>query len=144
MTITKQTLLFISFLTLVIISGFFIGGFYSKKNIKTTEFSHQNFHEKLNFTPLQLKKLIPIEQKYFEQKSFYENQIRQANIELSDIMKKEKSYTPKVQDAVKKIHIAMGHLQEITLIHFFDMRVLLDEKQSRILDDYVTDVMHEH
>lgn len=144
MNAIKQSVFFFLFLALVIIGGFAIGEYFSKNYAKNMETSHQHFHEMLNFTPDQLDKLIPIEKKYSEQKSFYENQIRQANMELGDIMKKEKAYTPKVQEAVDKVHIAMGHLQEITLIHFFDMRVMLDDKQARILDDYVTDAMHEH
>jgi len=144
MTVFKRIIFFSLFLLLIIAIGFGIGEYFSKNDAKNMAASHQHFHDMLNFTPDQRDKLIPIEKKYADQKALYENQIRQANRELGEIMKKEKTYTPKVQAAVKKIHIAMGHLQEITLVHFFDMRVLLDDRQRQILDDYVTDAMHEH
>lgn len=144
MNIIKRVIFFSLFLLLIIAAGFGIGEYFSKNYAKNMAASHQHFHEMLNFTPDQVDRLIPIEKKYAEQKALYENQIRQANMELGEIMKKEKAYTPKVQAAVEKVHIAMGHLQEITLIHFFDMRVLLDDRQARILDDYVTDAMDEH
>ena len=144
MNAIKRIIFFLLFLLLIIAIGFGVGEYFSKDYAKDMADSHQHFHEQLNFTPDQVDKLIPIEKKYAEQKTLYENQIRQANMELGDIMKIEKSYTPKVKAAVEKVHVAMGHLQEITLIHFFDMRVLLDERQRRVLDDYVTDAMHEH
>lgn len=144
MTLIKRIIFFSFSLLLVIAIGFSIGEYFSKNYAKRMEESHQRFHDKLNLTPAQTDKLIPIEKKFAEQKTFYENQIRQANGELGDIMKKEKAYTPAVQAAVDKVHVAMGHLQQITLTHFFDMRVLLDESQKRVLDDYVTDAMHEH
>ncbi len=144
MNVIKRIIFFLLFLLLIIAIGFGIGEYFSKNYAKNMAVSHQHFHEMLNFTPDQVDKLIPIEKKYAEQKALYENQIRQANMELGEIMKKEKAYTPKVKAAVDKVHVAMGHLQEITLIHFFDMRVLLDKRQRRVLDDYVTDAMHEH
>ncbi|PCI51454.1 MAG: heavy metal resistance protein [Alphaproteobacteria bacterium] len=144
MNVIKRVIFFSLSLLLIIAAGFGIGEYFSNNYAKNITTSHQHFHEKLNFTPEQIDKLIPIEKKYAEQKSLYENQIRRANMELGDIMKKEKAYTPEVQAAVEKVHVAMGYLQEITLIHFFDMRVLLDERQKRVLDDYVTDAMHEH
>lgn len=142
MTINKRIIFFLLFLSLTIICGFFIGEYFSNKNIKMGEHSHQHFHEILNLTPDQLDKLIPIEKKFSEQKALFEDQIHHANIELGDIMRKEKSYTPEVKAAVEKVHVAMGLLQEATLIHFFDMRELLDEKQAQILDNYVAEAMH--
>lgn len=144
MTIIKRIVFFSLFLLLIIAAGYGIGEYFSKNNAQNMKTSHQHFHKMLNFTPDQREKLIPIEKKYAEKKALYEDQIRRANGELGEIMRKEKAYTPKVQAAVEKIHVAMGHLQEITLIHFFDMRVLLDDRQAQILDDYVTDAMHEH
>lgn len=137
-----RIVIFVLFLVGIVTTGFFIGEYVSKSYVRDMEVSHQHFHEILNFTPEQLDKLIPIEKKFADQKVLYEAQIHQANAELGDIMRQEKAYTPKVQAAVEKVHVAMGRFQEVTLIHFFDMRELLDEKQARILDDYVADAMH--
>lgn len=142
MIIIKRIAFFSFLLLLIIITGFFIGDYFSKSYMKNMEASHQHFHEKLKFTPKQLDKLIPIEEKYSKQKTLYEGRARQATIELADILRKEKAYTPEVQAAVEKVHIAMGHILEVTLIHFFDMREILDEEQAQILDDYVTEELH--
>ncbi|MCF6216752.1 MAG: periplasmic heavy metal sensor [Emcibacter sp.] len=142
MTINMRIIFFLLFLSLIVICGFLIGENFSNKNTKIVENSHQHFHEMLNLTPDQLDKLIPIEKKFSEQKALYEGQIHHANMELGDIMKREKAYTPAVKAAVEKVHVAMGLLQEATLIHFFDMRELLDENQARVLDNYVAEAMH--
>ena len=134
--------IFALFLLAIVTTGFLIGEYVSKSYIRDMEASHEHFHEILNFKPEQLGKLIPIEKKFAEQKALYEDQIHLANRELGEIMRQEKAYTPKVQAAVEKVHVAMGRLQEATLIHFFDMRELLNEQQARILDDYVADAMH--
>ncbi|WP_339864581.1 periplasmic heavy metal sensor [Paremcibacter congregatus] len=136
--IVFSLLLFLS----IIIIGYFIGSYFHQDYVRDMENSHPSFHEMLNLTQDQREKLVPLEKKFSEEKIFYENQIRVANMELGDIMNKEKSYTPEVQAAVEKVHTAMGQLQKVTIIHLFDMRALLNEKQAKIFDDYVADVMH--
>lgn len=136
--IVFSLLLFLSIITI----GYFIGGYFHQDYVRNMENSHPSFHEMLNLTQEQREKLVPLEKKFSEEKIFYENQIRVANMELGDIMNKEKSYTPEVQAAVEKVHTAMGQLQKVTIIHLFDMRALLNEKQAKIFDDYVADVMH--
>ncbi len=146
MSIFKRVAFSSLLLGVVVAAGFFAGDYYHKANMKkaahSAAHSHVNFHELLNLTEDQQNRLIPIEKKYAEQKAFYENQIRLANGELGDIMKREKAYTPEVQAAVEKVHTAMGELQKVTLIHLFDMRALLDEEQARVFDNFVADAMH--
>ncbi len=142
MSMFKRVIFSSLFLGLVVAAGFFAGDYYHKATMNKAAHSHVNFHEMLKLTPDQQDRLIPIEEKYAEQKAFYENQIRLANRELGDIMKKEKAYTAEVQAAVEKVHAAMGELQKVTLIHLFDMRNLLDEEQARVLDNFVADAMH--
>lgn len=136
-------IVFISlFLFLTVTTGFYVGTYFHKDPPENLASNHQIFHKMLNLTPEQQEKLAPIEEKFSEQKTYYERQIHLANMELGDIMKQEKAYTPKVQEAVKKVHIAMGQLQRVTLVHFFDMRAILDKRQARILDNYVADALH--
>ena len=142
MSLIKQGVFFLIFLFLSISAGFFISGYFKNHDTATLEASHHDFHEMLNLTQDQLEKLVPIEKEFAKKKAYYNNLMRQANMELGDIMQKEKSFTPEVQAAVEKVHVAMGGLQNITLIHFFDMRELLDEKQAKIYDNYVADVMY--
>lgn len=133
---------FLIFIAITLLSGFFIGNYIESDHDESLEASHDDFHEMLGLTSDQLEKLVPIEKEFAKKKAYYKNQIRSANMELGDIMQKEKSFTPEVQAAVEKAHAAMGELQNITLIHFFDMRDLLNEDQAQIFDNYVADVMY--
>tara|TARA_R110002096_G_scaffold327314_1_gene521400 strand:- start:22187 stop:22621 length:435 start_codon:yes stop_codon:yes gene_type:complete len=142
MSAFKHVAFFSFFLLISIAVGFYIGGYFKSEQGEHLEASHHDFHEMLDLTDDQLEKLVPIEKEFAKKKAYYKNKIRSANMELGDIMQKEKSFTPEVQAAVEKVHAAMGELQKITLIHFFDMRDLLDEKQVQVFDDYVADVMY--
>lgn len=142
MSIFRNIAYFTFFLLLSISIGFYIGNNFKTEHAENLEASHHDFHEMLDLTNSQLEKLIPIEKEFAKKKAYYTNQIRSANMELGDIMQKEKSFTPEVQAAVEKVHIAMGELQNITLIHFFDMRDLLNDEQAKVFDDYVADVMY--
>lgn len=133
------------FLLLVVTAGFFIGGLFKEDpadSMVSSYSTHPMLHKMLNLTDEQLKKLVPVEKKFMDQKAFYENEIRRASMELGDVMNKEKAYTAEVQVTVEKVHAAMGGLQKATIVHFFDMRAILDEEQARILDNYVADAMH--
>jgi len=142
MKLGKDGRFFLIFIALTLFSGFLIGNYFEINHDKDLEDSHNDFHEMLNLTQDQLDKLVPIEKEFAKKKAYYNNQIRSANMELGDLMQKHKSFSPEVQAAVEKAHVAMGELQNITLVHFFDMRDLLDEKQAKIFDDYVADVMY--
>jgi len=143
MTTSKRVVLASAFFVILIAGGIFLGTLASGNKNEPPENSHPHFHEMLNLTPEQLNKLIPIEKKFAKQRAFYENEIRRANMELGDIMTKEKAYTPEVQAALAKVHAAMGQLQKVTIIHLFEMRELLDAGQVQKFDNYVADAMHE-
>ena len=142
MKIFKRIVFSAIILLLVVAAGFYIGDYFHRYDMRNLDDSHPHFHEMLNLTQEQLDKLVPIENKFSKEKAFYENQIRLANMELAMIMKKEKAYTPEVKAAVEKVHVAMGELQKVTIVHLFEMRSLLDEKQTQIFDDYVAEAMH--
>ena len=142
MSLIKQLAVFLIFLLISISTGFLISSYLKSHDMETLEASHHDFHEMLHLTPEQLEKLVHVEKEFDKKKAYYNNQIRSANMELGDIMQRDKSFTPEVKLAVEKVHVAMGELQNITLIHFFDMRALLDEEQAQIFDDYVADVMY--
>ncbi|NOZ42931.1 MAG: periplasmic heavy metal sensor [Alphaproteobacteria bacterium] len=142
MKIILRVVFFSFLLVATVTTGFFVGEYFQKDIPQNLGINHLGFHKMLHLTPDQLKQLAPIEKKYAQQKEYYENQIRLANIELGDMMKTETAYTPEVQAVVRKTHMAMGQLQKITLIHFFEMRAILNDKQARMLGKYVADALH--
>ncbi len=142
MKIILRVVFFSFLLVATVTTGFFVGEYFQKDIPKNLGVNHLGFHKMLHLTPDQLTQLAPIEKKYAQQKEYYENQIRLANIELGDMMKTETAYTPEVQAVVRKTHMAMGQLQRITLIHFFEMRAILNDKQARMLGKYVADALH--
>lgn len=142
MTISRNISFFIIFILITLFCGFAIGNYFKDSQMDHLEASHEAFHDLLGLTEEQLIKLEPIEAKFAEEKAYHRDQLHRANRALGDIMLKEKSFTPEVQQAVEKVHDAMGELQNATLTHFFDMRAILDENQARIFDDYVADVMY--
>lgn len=142
MIIKRNISFFIIFILITLFSGFFIGNYFKDSQRDQLEASHEDFHDLLGLTEEQLLKLEPIEAKFTEEKAYHKDQLHKANRALGDIMLKEKSFTPEVQKAVEKVHNAMGELQNVTLIHFFDMRAILDENQARIFDDYAANVMY--
>lgn len=104
---------------------------------------HQLLHDKLHITPEQDTKLEKIEKHYRQRRQYLEEHLRLANMELADAIKADKAYSPRVQAATDKIHMAMGELQKSTLEHLFEMRPILTDEQNRKLEQMVTDALYE-
>lgn len=97
--------------------------------------THLWFHKQLGFTAEQEKQLVPIEQRYEEQKQHYGELIRLANIELAQAILADKEDSARVKAAIAKIHEAQGQLQDATLRHVFEMRpVLKPEQYEKLLN----------
>ncbi len=106
--------------------------------------THRYLHEKLNLTPEQDKQLEEIEVKYQKRKLRLEETIRLANRELADAINENPSFSPKVQQAIDKIHNAMGELQKLSLEHLFEMRPILTPEQNKQLNTLITDALYEN
>jgi endonuclease III-like uncharacterized protein len=88
------------------------------------------------------KKLAVIEKDFRRQRALYEEQMKLANMELAEAIKGSGYYSPQVQEAVDKIHGAMGELQKLTLQHLADMQGILSEKQNRQLEEKVVEQLY--
>lgn len=104
---------------------------------------HRILHEKLQITAEQATKLSDVEKNYQQRRQYLEEHLRLANMELADAIKADKAYSPRVQAATDKIHMAMGELQKATLEHLFEMRPILTDEQNRKLEQMVTDALYE-
>lgn len=102
---------------------------------------HQWLHEQLNITTEQDDKLAPIEKKFSRQKETLESAIMDANHELAIAINEDGNYSPRVKEAVEKIHIAQGELQKATLEHLFEMHGVLTPEQRKKLNNLTTDAL---
>lgn len=102
---------------------------------------HQWLHEQLHITAEQDVKLAPIEKKFSNQKKALEEAIIDANHELAAAISKDGNYSPRVKQAVEKIHMAQGELQKATLEHLFEMHGVLTPEQRKKLNSLTTDAL---
>jgi nickel and cobalt resistance protein CnrR len=106
--------------------------------------THNYLHHELGITKDQEKQLQEIEANYQKRKLHLEETIRLANMELADAIKKNPSFTPEVQQAVDKIHQAMGELQKASLEHLFQMQPILSPQQNEKLKNLMTDALYDN
>ena len=62
--------------------------------------------------------------------------------ELAEAIKEGGYFSPHVQEAVDKIHNAMGELQKLTLRHLADMQAILSEDQNKKLEEKVVEQLY--
>jgi Spy/CpxP family protein refolding chaperone len=91
--------------------------------------AHAWIHTQLDITAEQDKALEPIEQRFKEKKKHYAELIRIANKELAQAILEDRADSPRVTEAVGRIHQAMGELQNATLQHIFEMKPVLTPQQ---------------
>ena len=97
--------------------------------------AHHWIHSKLALTAEQERQLVPIEQRYDEQRRHFAERIREANRELAQALLADKGESAQVKAAIAKIHDAQGQLQDATLRHVFEMKpVLTPEQYSKLLN----------
>ena len=104
---------------------------------------HDIVHTELNLSAEQDQKLDIIEQKYAEQRKAKEADIRAANRELAVAIQAGHQDSPEVETAIDHIHMAMGALQKLTVMHVFDMRAVLTSEQAKKFDDKVAAALND-
>lgn len=96
---------------------------------------HDWIHAELGMTAEQERRTRPSEQHYEETKRHLTEVIRLTNQELAQAIAEDRANSPRVQTAVKRIHGAMGELQQATLQHIFEMKDVLEPEQyDRLMD----------
>lgn len=141
-----QILFFLMIVACAAIGGVLIGQNFLGKSSAVHHHAagdmHALFHHDLNLNVQQDKKLAVIEKDFRRQRALYEEQMKLANMELAEAIKGSGYYSPQVQEAVDKIHGAMGELQKLTLQHLADMQGILSEKQNRQLEEKVVEQLY--
>ena len=103
--------------------------------------SHAWIHTQLGITKQQEKALEPIEQRYAEQKKHYGELLRIANAELGKAILEDRSDSERVKAVVARIHQAQGELQNATLQHIFEMKLVLTPQQYEKLLQSTADAL---
>lgn len=91
--------------------------------------THEQFHKALGLSAKQEKALLPLEAKSIEREMKLRADLNTANAKLAEVLIAERSYSPKVEKSVEKIHKAMAELQKATLEHLFEMKKILTVEQ---------------
>ena len=94
-------------------------------------------HRDLGLSAAQDAAIEAIETRYAARKSQLEGQMRAATRDIAAAVSEDSSYTPRVEQAVDRFHMAMGELQRATIEHVFEMRAVLTPAQQRRFDEIV-------
>lgn len=105
---------------------------------------HMVLHHKLSITSEQEAKLHPLEDEYARKKKKLKEEMRLANMQLADALKKDQAYSSQVQASVDKIHQVMGEMQKQTIKHLLEMRPILDDEQNKKLEQLITNALYEN
>ncbi len=98
---------------------------------------HEMLHDRLHLTPAQQSRIEGLECDHAARRAALEAEMRAANAALAQAYQQSHAYTPKVQAAIDRFHVAMDALQKETLLHVIAMRQVLTPEQTAGFDDTV-------
>lgn len=137
MSVTRGIVLTLVLSILAAAIGAWGGGQYVVRRMHHATPLHQMVHEKLDLTPDQARRIEGLERDYAAKRKAREAEMRAANAELAQAIQEQHSYTPKVQAAIDRFHMAMGALQKESIQHVIAMRGVLTPQQAVRFDDTV-------
>lgn len=98
---------------------------------------HRLLHDGLDLDAAQHARLEALEHRFALRKQALEMELRADNARLAAAIEAEHGAGPRVNEAVDRIHGAMGELQKETLAHVFAMRAILRPDQATKFDSAV-------
>jgi Spy/CpxP family protein refolding chaperone len=98
---------------------------------------HEMLHDRLHLTPAQRSRIEGLERDHAARRGALEAEMRAADAALAQAYQESHAYTPKVQAAIDRFHVAMDGLQKETLLHVIAMRQVLTADQTAGFDDTV-------
>lgn len=104
---------------------------------------HQMLHKDLRLTADQDRRIEGLEQDHALRRRALEAQMRAANADLARALKQGHAYTPAVQQAVDRSHVAMAELQKATILHVLAMRQVLTADQAAQFDEIMAKALTE-
>ena len=98
---------------------------------------HEMLHDTLHLSAGQQRRIEALERDHAAKRSALEADMRAANAALAQAYQESHAYTPKVQAAIDRFHMAMDALQKETMLHVIAMRAVLTPAQTAPFDDTV-------
>lgn len=143
MSITRSIVLTLVLSVLAAAIGAWGGGQYVARRMHHATSLHQTVHQKLDLTPDQERRIDRLERDYAVKRRAREAEMRAANAELARAIQEQHGYTPEVQAAIDRFHMAMGALQKESIQHVIAMRAVLTPEQAARFDDTVVKALTE-
>ncbi len=94
-------------------------------------------HHELGLTPEQERRISDLEAKFALDRKDLESEMRSSNRELARALEAEHGYGDQAKTAISHFHMAMGKLQEMTILHVLEMRSVLTPEQAEKFDKTV-------
>ena len=94
-------------------------------------------HHEIGLSADQDRQIGEIEGSYAARKRSLEAEMRSATREIADAVVEDKTYSERVRRGITAFHMAMGKLQEETILHVFEMRAVLTPAQQSKFDQIV-------
>ena len=104
---------------------------------------HQVVHDKLHLSAQQEARIAGLEQDYALRRKSLEAEMRFANADLARAIEHSHTYSPDVQHAIERFHMAMGDLQKQSILHVLAMRQVLTSQQATVFDATVAKALTE-
>lgn len=110
------------------------GSQYVLRRMQPPQPLHDLMHHKLRLTAEQDRQIAGIERDHAARRRALQAEMRAANAELAQAFQERHAYTPQVQAAIERSHVAMGELQKETIVHTLAMREVLTPQQAAVFD----------
>lgn len=140
MSVLRSLVLTVVLSTLAAALGVWGGSHYVLTRMHAPSF-HEILHEKLHLTADQQRQIEGLERDHSAKRAALEAEMRAANAELAQAYQESHAYTPKVQAAIDRLHVAMDALQKETMLHVIAMRQVLTPDQTARFDDTVVKLL---
>jgi Spy/CpxP family protein refolding chaperone len=137
MSLLRSIVLTLALSTLAALLGVWGGSQYMLSRMRPAPSLHQTLHEELRLTHAQQRRIEGLERDHAARRAALEAQMRAANADLAQAYQEGHAYTPKVQAAIDRFHVAMDALQRETMMHVIAMRQVLTPAQTARFDDTV-------
>ena len=143
MSVARNLILTVFLSALAAGLGAWGGARYVISHMHHAEPLHQVVHDKLQLTAGQEAHIAGLEQDYALRRKALEAEMRAANADLARAIQQSHAYSPDVQHAVDRFHMAMGDLQKQSILHVLAMRQVLTPQQATLFDQTVAKALTE-
>lgn len=137
MTLLRSLALTLVLAALAAAVGVWGGSQYMLAHTRSTPSLHELLHQRLHLTARQQSRIEVLERGHAARRTALEAEMRAANAELAQAYLESHAYTPKVQAAIDRFHMAMDALQKETMLHVIAMRGVLTPEQTAQFDETV-------